>query len=124
MFEESNNGFALYAPRTRGRLKFVMIQATSDGTVLTIDAANTEPGVTVSGTGGDYVCSGLPKGDFIQYVGGGVSLAESAGSNVYPEALSATGGTAAIETAITPGTAAAPANGSRVYVTFIVGRTG
>ena len=114
MFEETNSN-AWHTDKVRGRLRLVTIQATSDGTSLTIDTANTTPGITVSGTAGDYAFAGLPTGSFLQYVGGGVQgfAAESAGSAVYPEAMSATAGTAA-----------APANGSRVFVTYIVGRTG
>lgn len=127
MFEESTqNGF--YVPRTRGRLKCVMIQATSDGTLLTLDAANSEAGVSIGGTTGDYTIAGLPKGDFGHWVGGMVQLAEATGvgSTVNPETLVSTAGTASFETstATAPGTAAAPANGSRVFLTLFIGRTG
>lgn len=125
MFEETGvQNF--HVDRIRGRVKLVTIQATSDGTSLTIDTANTNPGVTVTGTGGDYVFAGISTGTFLHFVGGGVlgPASESAGSAVYPEAMSASAGTAGIETSITPGTAAAPANGSRVFVTYLVGRTG
>lgn len=125
MFENTNSN-SWHTDQNRGRLRFVYVQAVSDGTLLVLDAANSTPGVTIGGTTGDYTLAGLPTGDFGHWVGGMVQLAEATGVGavVLPEALVATAGTAAFETSTTIGTAAAPTNLSRVFLTLVIGRTG
>lgn len=126
MFEETNVG-AQHSDKVRGRIRWVFVQLTSDGTLLTVDTTKTTPGITVSGTTGDYALAGLPTGDFFHWVGGMVQLAEATGvgGDVRPEASSASAGTCSFETttATAPGTAAAPANNSRVFITICIGRT-
>lgn len=112
-------------PKRQGRLSLVYLQFTiTDGSgTPSLDTANSSPNVAVTrSTTGAYSIT-MPKGQFQHFVGGGVRgpSDESAGSNVYPEASDADAGTATIETAVTPGTAADPANGSRVLVTYLVG---
>lgn len=127
MFEETQTN-STHTDRMLGRLKWVFIQATSNGTVLTLDAANSSPGITLGGTAGDYTIAGLPTGTFAHWVGGMVQLAEATGvgGDIRPETLVASAGTASFETttATAPGTAAAPANNSRVFITIVIGRTG
>ena len=125
MFEETNTNNT-HVDKARGRVKWVFIQAVSDGTLLTVDTANTTPGVTIGGTTGDYTIAGLPSGAFAHWVGLHVQLAEATGVGacILPEALAASAGTAAFETSTTPGTAAAPTTLSRVFITLVVGRTG
>lgn len=127
MFEETGVQ-AFHVDRTFGRVRLVFVQLTSNGTVLTVDTATSTPGITVSGTTGDYALAGIPTGTLFQWVGGMVQLAEATGvgGDVRPEASSASAGTCSFETstATAPGTAAAPAAGSRVFITIMIGRTG
>ena len=125
MFEETNTNNT-HVDKARGRVKWVFIQAVSDGTLLTLDAANSSPGITIGGTTGDYTIAGLPSGAFAHWVSGFVMLAEATGVGAcfLPEAIDASAGTAAFETSTTPGTAAAPTTLSRVYITIVIGRTG
>jgi hypothetical protein len=116
----------LDTPKRHGRMAFVYLQATILGGsgAVTIDSEKSSPKVTISRSNTGKYTMTFPKCQFAQFVGGGVQLADSAGSNVYPESLTpASGGvgTFTFETATTPGTAADPATLSRIYVTLLVG---
>lgn len=116
----------LDTPKRHGRMALVYLQATIAGGsgAVTIDSANSSPKVTIARDGTGQYTMTFPKSQFAHYVGGGVLLAEAAGSNVYPESLTAASGgvgTFTFETAVTPGTAADPADASRIFVTLLVG---
>ncbi len=116
----------LDTPKRQGRLALVYIQATILGGAgaVTIDTDRSSPNTTISRSNtGKYTVT-FPKSQFAHYVGGCVMLAESAGSDVYPESIVAASGgvgTLTFETATTPGTAADPATLSRIFITLLVG---
>lgn len=127
MFEETGT-VNFHVDRIRGRVKLVTIQATFTGGTPTLDAANSSPGTAIAGAAGDYTLTLGTTGTFGQWVGALMQLAEATGvgATCNPEALSASAGTAAFETvtATAPGTAVSPADGSRVFITILIGRTG
>ncbi len=111
-------------PKRQKRLSLVFVEATIDssGDATTV-TADSSPDTTLTKTAtGTYRCN-MPRGTFQHFVGGSVvgPSGESAGSQVYPETKDAGAGTATIETSITPGTAADPADGSRIVLTYLVG---
>lgn len=115
----------LDTPKRQGRCALVYVQATILGGsgAVTIDTNNSSPRTTIERTTtGKYKVT-FPKVLFAHFVGGAVQLADSAGSNVYPETLlpaSSGTGVFTFETGTTPGTAADPATLSRIYVTLLV----
>jgi|SRR5688572_710597 len=114
-------GRNVYAPTKFVDLNWVFIQAAIGATgAVTRDAANSSPETTIARDGTGQYSITFPKGSFAQVVGAEVLLAESAGSKLFTEAVSATAGTASFEAATTPGTAADPADGSRVFITLLV----
>jgi len=111
----------LYGPTKFVDLSFVVIQATMAAGVVTRDAANSSPETTITlDTTGQFSIT-YPKCLFAQVVGAEVLLAESLGSKLYAETVTPTSGTATFESATTPGTAATPADGSRLFITLLVG---
>lgn len=116
----------LDTPKRQGRLALVYLQATILGGAgaVTIDTEKSSPRVTITRSNTGKYTMTFPKCTFAHFVGGGVQLADSAGSNVYPESLTpASGGAGSFtfETSTTPGTAADPATLSRIYVTLLIG---
>lgn len=116
----------LDTPKRQGRLALVYIQFTiSDGSgTPVIDTDRSSPGTTIARNGTGQYTMTFPKSQFAHYMGGGTLLAEQLGSQVYPESLTASSGgvgTLTFEMAITPGTAADPAQNTRVFVTLLVG---
>jgi len=116
----------LDTPVRQGRISLVYLQATIAGGsgAPTVDTANSSPRVTLArNSAGQYTMT-FPKCTFAHFVGGAVMLAESLGSNVYPESLTAASGgvgTLTFECGTTPGTAAEVADNSRIFVTLVIG---
>lgn len=115
-------GRNVYAPTKFVDLNYVFVQATIAGGsgAVTRDAANSSPETTITRDGVGQYSITFPKGAFAQVIGAEVLLAESAGSKLYAEAVSATAGTASFEAAAVPGTAADPADLSRIFITLLV----
>lgn len=104
------------------------LQLTVSGGTVAIDAANSDPGcaITAGATTG-LVSFSCPKGQYLQYVGGGIDPGADApvsqANIVSPRSLNAQAGTFQLifQDAATP-TVEVPANGSRVYVSLLIGR--
>lgn len=113
----------LLTPKKCGRLMLCYLQATITGAgTFTLNTADTSPGVSlVRNTTGQYTVTG-PKGKFIHPVSSYLLLAESLGTRVEPESMSAANGTLTYETATTIGTAVDPATNSVLLITWLVGR--
>jgi hypothetical protein len=118
--------FAAYARNVYSAVKcvdlnIVVIQATIGAAgAVTRDAEVSSPETTITLDGAGQYSITFPKGTAGHIVGCEALLAESLGNKLYPEAFSATAGTASFEHAVTPGTAAAPAAGTRFFITLFV----
>lgn len=118
-------GDNLYGPIKFGGMQLVTIQATVAGGAgaLTIDAANSSPGTTITGGAGGLATIGFPTGQTVQPVNILVQLADSVGAiGTFRTLVASTGvGTLEFWPSNTAGTATALADNSRVYISLFVG---
>jgi len=118
--------FAAYARNVYSATKLVdmnivVLQATIGAAgAVTRDAAVSSPETTITLDGTGQYSITFPKGTAGHIVGCEALLAEQLGNKLYPEAFSATAGTATFEHAVAPGTAAEPASGTRFFITLLV----
>jgi hypothetical protein len=116
----------VYAPTKFVDVSIVIVQAVfaSSGTTITRDAANSSPETTIVRDGTGQFTVTFPKCLGAHFVAGSTLLAEATGvgADIRPESVSASLGSASFETstATAPGTAADPADGSRLFFTFIL----
>lgn len=113
MFEETGvQNF--HVDRIRGRVKLETIQATWSGGTTVIDAANSSPGTAC--TGATALALVFKPGTFVQFLSPIVTGAAAPTSRI--TAFSASAGTATLTIS------AAPADGERIFITILIGRTG
>jgi hypothetical protein len=119
----------LDTPKRQGRLALVYLQAAIGASgAPTVDTEDSSPRVTLTrNTTGQYTMT-FPKCVFVHIVGHSILLAEATGvgGTIRPESLvAASGGTGTLTFETTtdsaPGTAADPADGSRIFITLLVG---
>lgn len=111
-----------YTPLRFRHLHLIVIQATMAGGAVTIDAPNSSPNTSIAlGAAGQFTIT-FPKGQYFHPVSACTVLTEQLGSDGYCETFSASGGTATYEFATTPGTAATPADGTRLCFTLLLGK--
>lgn len=113
-----------YAPKFLGDVSLVVIQATMVGGAVVHDAANSSPetGITLPGAGNFAIT--FPPGQFVHLVGCFVSReteAAGVGQSVHFETLLAAGTGSFETTSETVDTPVTPTNGSRIYITLLVG---
>lgn len=113
-----------YGPKLFGDLNLVFIQATIAGGsgAVTRDAAASSPGTTITRSNTGQYDITFPAGQYFIPLEACTVLAEQLGSAGFCEAFSATAGTASYEFATTAGTAADPADLTRLCIAFLVGR--
>lgn len=113
-----------YGPVKLGNLALVHIQATVAGGsgAATRDADVSSPETTISRTAAGQYDIAFPGGQFFIPLTACTVLAEQAGSQGYWEAFDADAGTATIEFATTPGTAAELADDTRIVISGFVGK--
>lgn len=115
MFEETGvQNF--HVDRIRGRVKLETIQATYAAGTSTLDAANSSPGVTLSGAG--TLTLTYKPGTFVQFM---QPIATTVGAVQITGAITASNAGAGTATMLLSAT---PANGERIYITMLIGRTG
>lgn len=113
MFEETQVQ-AFHTDKLRGRLKLETFQGTYAAGVVTLDAANSSPSTTL--TGNATLVLGFRPGTFVQFLQPIATGAAQITGVV--TAFNAAAGTATITTS------ALPANGERIFITMLIGRTG
>jgi hypothetical protein len=118
-------GRNLYGPTKFVDLSFVFIQATMVAGAVVRDGANSSPETTIAlGTAGQFTCT-FPSGNFVQILNILVcreAEAAGVGQSVHCETMTMSPGTLAFETTSeTVDTPVTPTDGSRIYVTLIVG---
>jgi hypothetical protein len=113
MFEETGTD-AFHTDRIRGRLKLETFQGTYAAGTVTLDAANSSPSTTLTGTA--TLVLGFRPGGFVQFLQPICTGAAQITGVV--TAFNAGAGTATITLS------ALPANGERVFITMLIGRTG
>lgn len=130
----------LYAPLKFKHVHIVVLQVTFGGGngTPTLDTVNSSPSILpnagnvagnvgISGTAGNYTLN-IPKGQFLHFVGGEWSVPSAAGAALTPVIVDATGnpsasaGTVNLQTINAAGGAGTPANSSRLYLTFLIGK--
>lgn len=119
----------LYGPQKLVDLNIVVIQATMVAGAVVLDADNSSPETSIAlGTAGQFTIA-FPAGTFVHLVGVHVSReAEAAGvgQSAHWETMSASTagvGAGAFETTSeTVDTPVTPTDGSRIYVTLLVGQ--
>jgi hypothetical protein len=116
----------LAAPVKFGTVLLVTLQATFASGVATVDTVNSSPGVTlVKDTTGDYDVT-FPKGTWVHFVGGSLDLADdtptaTAVKIVLPIGFVAAGTGKVLFANTDDGGLEDPADGTRVYLTLLVG---
>lgn len=123
MLPDYKSGLLFTALKKR-HLHLILVQFTiTDGSgTPSLDTTASDPNTTITRDGtGQYTVT-FPKGLVFHPLPIQTVLAEQAGSEGYWESFSAANGTASFEMAITPGTAADPAQNTRVCVAFLLGK--
>lgn len=115
MFEETNNT-SFHTDRVRGRLKVETFQATWAAGTSTLDAANSSPGTTLSGA--QTLALTFRPGTFVQFM---QPICTTVGVVQITGAITAFNAGAGTATMLLSAT---PANGERVFITMLIGRTG
>jgi hypothetical protein len=116
-------GDNLYGPIKFGNMQLVTIQATTDGAgAVTIDAANSSPGTTITGGAAGLATIGFPTGQNVHPLNILVQKADSVGEiGTFRTLVAGTGvGTLEFWPSNTAGTATAVLN-ARIYISFLVG---
>lgn len=110
----------------------VVLQATFNSGVATVDAANSDPDITLTKDEGadaigDYDLAGLPRGKRIHFVGGGIDLGSDTPAGrvalgyVQPRSLNAAAGTGKLLFFNrSNGNQSDPPNGARLYLTLLI----
>lgn len=118
----------LYSPLRHRHLHVLQLQATFTGGAATVDTANSAPNFSIgAAAGGGVYPLTFPKGTMVHGISVTVdpnSTAPAAGTPVegFFNALSASGGTGNVVFTGRDGTLANPGNGSRCYITMLLGK--
>lgn len=112
----------IYGPNQFGDISVIVLQASfaSAGPTITRDATQSSPDTTIVRDGTGQFTVTFPKSVFVHFVSAARSIAEAAaGQFIDLETLQS--GSATFETSTTKGTAADPADGEKLFFTFLIG---
>lgn len=123
MLPDYRNGL-FYTALKKRHVHLVLIQATISGGsgAPTLDTVASDPNTTIArDSAGQYTIT-FPKGLFFHPLESCTVLAEQLGAQGYWESFDALNGTASIEFAKVPGTAAELEDNTRVCIAFLLGK--